>query len=413
MTTLSRRLIALATFLSLVGCSGSSSTPGGAGGGGGGSGAGGGGGGAGGGGAQAVDGGDDGTPDAAVDPCAPGGGAVMADVVSIAVTNTAGEAPKKGDALRLTLMIDNSGDGVGTATITPRVESHRFSDYVDVPLGSAEVTLCRGATEVTVEGGPFLDDAATNKHFALGSGDYSISAVDVEVDAQGALTDHDYEGKDFAIATSNAVLVPVVYDVDYLPSIDDNDAATVEEFLVESFTRPNQIFTPSTDDPDGPGTYQSFEGGFDQMMNVRQIFHGYPGFPGESTTDEGWCEDAAAYAKTALGMAGDWTGSGTLAQRHGFDYLIALTPDMGGGVTCGWLDVQVSSLINHDRDRQQIVAVHETGHIFGSPHCDDVGNGDGGSLQGYVMCSGEKHANYPEYFVWHSTSIAHMSPHWD
>ncbi|HEX5658776.1 MAG TPA: hypothetical protein VFX59_16365, partial [Polyangiales bacterium] len=91
---------------------------------------------------------------------------------------------------------------------------------------------------------------------------------------------------------------------------------------------------------------------------------------------------------------------------------IALTPDLAGGVACGWIDVQVSGFINRDLDRQQVIAVHETGHLFGAPHCDDVGNGSGGSLQGYVMCSGEKHEHYPEQFVWHSTSIAKMSSHW-
>lgn len=149
------------------------------------------------------------------------------------------------------------------------------------------------------------------------------------------------------------------------------------------------------------------------MMGVRHVFRGFAGFPGETTTDQGWCEDAAAYGKTSLGMIADWTGSGTLAGRHGFDYLIALTPHMGGGVACGWLDVQVSGLINDDVDRQQVIAVHESGHLFGAPHCDDVGDGSGGPLQGYVMCSGEKHDNYPANFVWHSTSIAVMSSHWD
>jgi hypothetical protein len=374
----------------MSGCSGSSGAPDGAGGGGG------------------------TIPDAAVDdPCAPAAGEVMANVVSVTVTNTDGEAPAKGDALRITLTIDNSGEGVATATITPLLESHRFSDYTGVPLGATDVVLCRGTTEVTVEGGPFIDKASEGKHYALGSGAYSVIGVDIAAEGQAASTDSEFDGKDFSIATSNAILVPVVYDEGYLPAIVDNTAATVEEFLVQSFTRPNEIFTPSGADPDGDGSYESFPGGFDDMMDVRQMFHGFKGFPGESTTTDGWCEDAAVYAQTALGMADAWTGSGTLAERHGFDYLIALHPDLGGGVTCGWLDVQVSGLINNDVDRQQVVTVHETGHVFGSPHCDDVGNGSGGSLQGYVMCSGEKHEHYPASFVWHSTSIAHMSPHWD
>jgi hypothetical protein len=108
-----------------------------------------------------------------------------------------------------------------------------------------------------------------------------------------------------------------------------------------------------------------------------------------------------------------WTSAGTVPAQHGFDLALGLTPDMGGGVNCGWLDVSVGSFIDRDADRQEIVLVHETGHMFGAPHCDDVGDGEGGPLQGYVMCSGEKHANYPEQFVWHSTSRAAMMNHWD
>jgi hypothetical protein len=149
------------------------------------------------------------------------------------------------------------------------------------------------------------------------------------------------------------------------------------------------------------------------VLNVRHLFRAFPGFPGENTTTEGYCEDATAYGTKALGLSAPWSSQpqGTRPERHGFDYLMALSPDMGGGVACGWLDVQVSSLINKDIDRQQVIAVHETGHLFGAPHCDDVGNGSGGSLQGYVMCSGEKHAHYPEAFVWHSTSRAMMNSH--
>ncbi|HSC85939.1 MAG TPA: hypothetical protein VLC09_01660, partial [Polyangiaceae bacterium] len=128
-----------------------------------------------------------------------------------------------------------------------------------------------------------------------------------------------------------------------------------------------------------------------------------------------WCEDAAAYAQSSLGMAATWgsANQATQTDRHGFDYAMALHGGFGGGVACGWLDVQVSGLIGNDLDRQQIVAVHETAHIFGAPHCDDVGNGSGGPLQGYVMCSGEKHADYPGYFVFHSTSRTAMSSKWD
>jgi hypothetical protein len=149
------------------------------------------------------------------------------------------------------------------------------------------------------------------------------------------------------------------------------------------------------------------------MLGVRQLFRTFPGFPGENVTEQGWCEDVGAYAAQVLGMQTGWTIAGTDPSHHGFDFAMGLTPDMGGGVNCGWLDVSVGSFIDRDVDRQEVVLVHETGHMFGAPHCDDVGDGEGGPLQGYVMCSGEKHANYPRQFVWHSTSRAAMSNHWD
>ena len=63
---------------------------------------------------------------------------------------------------------------------------------------------------------------------------------------------------------------------------------------------------PSGADPDGAGSYESYPGGFDEMMNVRHLFRAFPGFPGEDTTSEGWCEDATAYAKQVLGLAANW-----------------------------------------------------------------------------------------------------------
>jgi hypothetical protein len=324
-----------------------------------------------------------------------------------------GEPPRKGDALRIAITIENSGEGVATAQVSALIDSARFNDYAAVPVGTEEITLCRGVNEVIVEGGPFLTQESTGKHYALGAGEYTVSAITLELAGGASVSDDSFEGVDFSIAASNALLVPVVYDAGYLPAVTGHDAQTVEEFLMDAFTRPNQIFTPSGGDPDGDGDFVSFAGGFDEMIGVKHHFRAFADFPGETTTEQGWCEDAAAYGQTVLGMSEPWTGSGTLPDRHGFDYLIALTPNMGGGVACGWLDVQVSGLINNDHDRQQIIAVHESGHIFGSPHCDDVGNGSGGPLQGYVMCSGEKHAGYPENFVWHSTSRDVMSSHWD
>jgi hypothetical protein len=348
-----------------------------------------------------------------IDECALAPGSITADVTSVTVTNLQGASPSKGDTLRIEITVENTGEAVAEVSVTALLDSRRFSEYTGVPLGTTTVVLCRGSNVLTVEGGPFLASAAQDKHYALGSGDYTVSSVSLIPTGGAPFSDTDFTGQEFNLATSGALLVPVVYDAGYLPAINGHDASTVEEFLVDSFTRPNQIFTPSGADPDGAGDTATFAGGFDEMMGVKHHFRTFDGFPGETTTEDGWCEDAAAYGQTVLGMSEAWTGSGTLDSRHGFDYLIALTPNMGGGVACGWLDVQVSGMINDDHDRQQVIAVHESGHIFGAPHCDDVGDGSGGALQGYVMCSGEKHAAYPANFVWHSTSTDQMGSHWD
>jgi hypothetical protein len=344
-------------------------------------------------------------PDATSTACALG--TPNLDVVSVQVRKRGGGSPVKGDALEIEVELRNTGGGA-RVHVTPELDSLRFSDYSGVPLASESALACPGTTRVVVQGGPFL--AKGHKQYALGSGRYTVSAVRLD-DARDTVL----EGASFTIATSGALLVPVVYDQRYLDGIEGKPFRTPEAYLEASFTRPNQIFTPSGSDPDGAGTYQDFPGGFDQMMKVTHHFKSFPAFPGEPTTDEGWCEDAAAYGSEVLGLARPWlmpSGS-TRPERHGFDYLIALHPDMGGGVACGWLDVQVSGFINRDLDRQAVIAVHESGHIFGAPHCDDVGNGAGGTLQGYVMCSGEKHPSYPGSFVWHATSLARMKSHWD
>jgi hypothetical protein len=346
--------------------------------------------------------------------CSGARGEVIADVVTIAVGTAHPGAPTKGDAIQLALTIENRGTGVAHARITPRLDSQRFSDYTGVPVGTKEVTLCPGTTKVVIEGGPFLTNPDNGKRYALGSGGYTVSSVQIEIDGQPTVSDRQYLGATFNVGTSNALLVPVVYDPRYLSQITGNTSTSPEAYLEAAFARPNEVFTPSGSDPDGAGTYQSFSRGFDQMMNVRHLFHAFPSTVSQPV-GAGWCEGAADAAKIALNMASAWNTqpAETRPERHGFDYLLALTPDLAGGVACSWLDVQVSGLINRDYDRQQIVAVHETGHLFGAPHCDDVGDGAGGPLQGYVMCSGEKHPRYPAQFVWHATSRNQMKPHWD
>lgn len=342
---------------------------------------------------------------------APGEGVAL-DVLSATVTGPTGAAPRKGDALSVALRLRNAGARAGRVRLTVLIDSARFSDFVDVPLGSVEVTVGRGESEVTVSGGPFLSDATQHKEYALGRGSYTLS-VRVEREGEAPMLDERLAGAAFTLAASDAVFGVVVYDRRYFDEM-WGFTGTPHEYLDRVYSRPSRVFTPSNRaDPDGAGAFQDFPRGFDQMLGVRQLFRIFPGFPGEHVTAQGWCEDVGAYAAQVLGLPTGWTGAGTDPAHHGFDFALGLTPDMGGGAYCSWLDVEVSGFIGRDADRQAIVLAHETGHLFGAPHCDELGDGEGGLLQGYVMCAGERHASYPEYFVWHATSRAAMYNHWD
>jgi hypothetical protein len=355
---------------------------------------------------------DDGTdePDAGepVDPC-PRGSDAQLDVISASVTGPSGAAPVKGDELTVTLTVRNEGTQGTDAVLTVRIDSLRFDRFVDVPLGTSSPALvCPGEATVTLRGGPFLSDDADAQHFALGTGDYAISSVEVEHDGQAA-SDEELEGRDFSLATSNALLVPLLYHQGYFDEIQGGPWESPEAYATEAFTRFSEVFTPTTGDPDGPGDYVAYPGGYDEMMGVRHLFRSFPGYDGTFDSGENWLYGAMDYASQVLGLPQRWGGGGTRDDQHGFDYVIALTSRMGGGIAWYPFDIQVSGFINRDVDRQQVILVHESAHVFGSPHCDDVGNGSGGSLQGYVMCSGEKHDRYPGSFVYHRTSRDTMS----
>jgi hypothetical protein len=293
-----------------------------------------------------------------------------------------------------------------------RIDSHRFAEFDAIPLGTSSSTrVCPGESTITLRGGPFLSDDADRLQFALGSGDYRITGVRVEHDGQQA-TDADLEGSGFTLASNNVLLVPLLYNQGYFDQI-EGEWPSPEAYAIEAVTRRSEVFTPTTGDPDGEGTFVVHEGGYDQMMNVRHVFRSFPGFDGSFDSGENWCYGAMDYASQVLGLPQRWGGGGTRNDQHGFDYVIALSSNMGGGVAWSPYDVQVSGFINRDVDRQQVIAVHESGHVFDSPHCDNVGNGSGGSLQGYVMCSGEKHEHYPTQFVWHIESRKTMSSRWN
>jgi hypothetical protein len=326
------------------------------------------------------------------------------DVTAVSVKNPQGQPPGKGDALVVTITLKNSAAHDGRVRVTPRLQSRRFTEFIDVPLGTVEAELGPGEIkEVTVTGGPFIGDPIKKKEYAIGSGSYAISGVTLECAGGTAIKDALYTGKDFIVATSNAIFTAVVYDAGYLTKI--HYTAGAEQYMIRSFTRRCEVFTPDAPGS-STGTYRSFAGGFDEMLAIHQLFRVFPGFSASSAAG-GFCEQADAYAHQVLGLTRDWDigAQATDPAHHGFDILVGLTPAFGGGATCGWLGTQISGLFDFDLslNRSEIIVVHEMGHIFGAPHCDP--------LQGYVMCAGEKHPHYIQsgIFVWHQESLDAMA----
>lgn len=320
------------------------------------------------------------------------------DIVAVTIAPVA-----KGAPLVVAIDVDSTG-GAGTARVTPLVTSARFAGLTDVPLGAATVTLpAHGHASAEVTGGPFLT-ADDGGRFALGRGDYTITGVRVELDGATA-TDVSFTGGAFAITASNVVFPAVVYDTAYFTKI--GWTGMPERYLERAFTRPSELYKPAGN------KYEANPGGFDEMMGIEQRFLAVPGLSASDAAG-GFCEQIAAFAKSALGLARDWDIDEnqpvwTDAAHHGFDYLVGLTPAMGGGAACGWLGVQVSGVFDFDLslERSQIILVHETGHVFGAPHCDP--------MQGYVMCAGEKHDHYKTggVFVWHQDSRNAMRNRWE
>lgn len=298
------------------------------------------------------------------------------DVTAVMVTNTDGDAPKKGDEIILYITVKNTGSSQAAVVLSPKISSSRFGDYNKVSLNTVKKDLAADETaQVPLKVGPFIYNETNGKHYALGRGEYFVNSIGVNNEE-----DTDFEGAVFNIAKSNVVFVPVIYDPAYLDRVKTNMG--IKEYLKTGFTRKVELFDN--------GKYIEYPNGMDEMMGIHQIF--YPLVTDNVTDDQtegGKCEKAVSLGGKTLGLLDDWKGPvGTQTNNHGFDYLLALTPDSFGGVTCGWLNVQVSGVFDFDLslDRSQIVMIHETGHILGSPHCDP--------LQGYVMCSGEKHRKY-------------------
>ncbi len=296
----------------------------------------------------------------------------------------------------------------GRVHVSPLLQSMRFSDFDGVPAGAVELELAPlGEAEATIHAGPFLDDDVRGKHYAIGRGDYTVTRVRLEPAGGPGGTDADFSGRDFTIGASKAVFTAVVYDQAYFDRL--RFAAGAQAWMRQAFAHPSEVFRPDAPGA-STGTYTAFPGGFDRMMDLEQHYRVFSGFSASSAAG-GFCEQADAYAKTALGLARDWNigDAPTNPDHHGFDVLVGLTPAMVGGATCGWLGTQVSGLFDFDLSigRSEMILVHEMGHIFGAPHCDP--------LQGFLMCSGENAEHYTNgnLFVWHQSSRDAMTNRYD
>tara|TARA_R110002051_G_scaffold324970_1_gene424905 strand:+ start:93410 stop:94453 length:1044 start_codon:yes stop_codon:yes gene_type:complete len=319
------------------------------------------------------------------------------DITELSILNSSGTTPKKGDPIILTISLENKGTDVEEVEVIPLLSSNRFSDFQDVKLKGKKVMLAAGEkTSITINAGPFIHDKSTDKHYALGSGEYVISSILIN-----EKVDKDFSGKTFSITSSNSILVPVLFDPVYLTKI--GYAGGIEAYLEKAFTRKVELYENET--------YTTFLGGLDEMMDINHIFYVIETKNVEQVDEEGGkCEKALALAKEELGLANNWNGPvGTQKANHGFDYLMALSRDSFGGVACGWLNVQVTGVFDFDLslERSQILVIHETSHLLGSPHCDP--------LQSYVMCAGEKHQKYIDEgtYVYNIVSRNQMSNKFD
>src|SRR5205085_6662247 len=113
--------------------------------------------------------------------------------------------------LRVALTVKNANNMAGTVRLTPTLTSTRFSDFSGVPLGTVEVALAAGETRVvTLGAGPFIDDSARAKHYAIGRGGYRIDGVKLQSGSTAGV-DTSCSGASFTGGGSNDVRVPGVY----------------------------------------------------------------------------------------------------------------------------------------------------------------------------------------------------------
>lgn len=299
---------------------------------------------------------------------------------------------EKGLKFAIYFTLVNNGSVDGEVKFTPTLTSNVFAEFDNVSLGTQNVKIPAGkSVKIFFDVPVFLQDPATQENFAIGAGRY-------EVRSTFEFGKEKRQGKTwfFYVGDSNAVLTLVLYEKNYFQS-GDAVGANPEAWMKETFTRKSSLYDPATKQK------KVYAGGFDEMMNIRHMFKMAEISLADLPPNTQRPDQVKLLATKWLGKSSFWNNAITRENRHGYDYAIGLFNAGFGGVQIGKVTA-VSNGIPGDRSkgRMQILIAHESGHLFGAPHCNPE--------DGYVMCSGEHNAAYKtdKEFVWHKSSFDRM-----
>lgn len=327
-------------------------------------------------------------------------------LTQLEVKNDQGSQALKGDTVIMNVTFVNAGSKAGTLKVTPYLTSKRFTDFENVKLPTQDVAVQGTETKVAqlkLENF-FQDQGGSKKEYALNRGDYTVR-FEVEGDGIEKKDVKDFKGNSFTIEKSNVVFTAVYWHQSYFDKAKFNGG--VMKWMEDTYSRKGEI-------NDGNKTVKAFPKGFDEMMGIKTMFHAFEGFRLDRNKDfsaTGILNQVEDYGKDRLGLkkrfAGTDCNSYTHPDNHGYDMEIGLSNDGFGGLAwvCG--NTQASGIFDGDTSigRSQMIVIHETGHNYGAPHCDPI--------QGFIMCSGEKHQKYLQGgdFVWHKVSTDVMKKH--
>ncbi len=299
---------------------------------------------------------------------------------------------QKGKNFSLVFTLSNNSSVDGEVKLTPTLTSAVYTDFDNVSLGTKAVKIpAGGAVKVAFDVPVYIQDPATKANFAVGPGHYDVGTT-LEFGKEKRQGRPWY----FHVADSNAVLALVIYDKDYF-QVGEAKGADPQKWMQETFTRKSSLYDPATNQK------KVYARGFDEMMNVRHMFKMVEVSSSDIPANIPHQEQVKQMATKLTGMSHFWANAVAPADRHGYDYAIGLFNGGWGGVRIGAVTA-ISSGFPGDRSkgRMQMLIVHESGHMFGAPHCNPT--------LGYVMCSGEKNDAYKKdrEFVWHQSSVDRM-----